>query len=50
VPIKGGNHAQFGWYGAQEGDNPATISREEQQAQILTATLALLSKLDANTE
>ena len=33
VPIEGGNHAQFGWYGPQEGDNPATISREEQQMQ-----------------
>jgi hypothetical protein len=33
--IEGGNHAQFGWYGDQPGDNPATISREEQQAQIL---------------
>jgi hypothetical protein len=29
VSIEGGNHAQFGWYGPQEGDNPATISREE---------------------
>ena len=27
VPIDGGNHAQFGWYGDQPGDNPATISR-----------------------
>jgi dienelactone hydrolase len=33
--IEGGNHAQFGWYGDQPGDNPATISREEQQKQIL---------------
>lgn len=46
APIEGGNHAQFGWYGPQEGDNPATISREEQQIQVVSATLALLSKLE----
>ena len=40
--IEGGNHAQFGWYGPQSGDNEATISREEQQAQIVAATLRLL--------
>jgi len=40
--ITGGNHAQFGWYGDQGGDNPATISREEQQSQIFNATLQLL--------
>ena len=31
IEIKGGNHAQFGWYGEQAGDNAATISHEEQQ-------------------
>lgn len=31
VEIEGGNHAQFGWYGSQLGDNRATISRETQQ-------------------
>jgi hypothetical protein len=45
VPIEGGNHAQFGYYGPQGGDNPATISREEQQAQIVAATLALLERI-----
>lgn len=30
VVIKGGNHAQFGSYGAQKGDNEATIPAEEQ--------------------
>jgi len=45
VPIEGGNHAQFGWYGEQAGDLPATISRAEQQAQIITATMALLASL-----
>jgi hypothetical protein len=42
IEITGGNHAQFGWYGNQGGDNSATISREEQQSQILNATLDLL--------
>jgi dienelactone hydrolase len=50
VPIEGGNHAQFGWYGSQDGDNPATISREEQQSQVVTATLALLSILETNNK
>lgn len=31
VIIEGGNHAQFGNYGEQKGDPPATISREKQQ-------------------
>jgi pimeloyl-ACP methyl ester carboxylesterase len=43
--IEGGNHAQFGWYGPQGGDNPATISRGEQQAQIVAATQELLLQL-----
>ena len=41
--IEGGNHAQFGWYGPQSGDNPATISRMEQQEQVVAATLVILS-------
>lgn len=45
VSIEGGNHAQFGWYGAQSGDNPAAISRQAQQAQILEATLAVLEEV-----
>jgi pimeloyl-ACP methyl ester carboxylesterase len=47
VAIEGGNHAQFGWYGPQSGDGTATISREEQQRQIVAATLKLLSSLAA---
>jgi hypothetical protein len=43
--IDGGNHGQFGWYGPQGGDNPATISHDEQQAQTVAATLALLQML-----
>jgi hypothetical protein len=46
VPIEGGNHAQFGSYGPQPGDNPATISAEEQLAQTVTATVALLDRLE----
>ncbi|MEP7292958.1 MAG: alpha/beta hydrolase [Chloroflexota bacterium] len=43
--IDGGNHAQFGWYGDQAGDKPATISREAQQAQTIAAAAALLGQL-----
>jgi len=49
VEIIGGNHAQFGWYGRQPGDNEATISRELQQDQIVAATLKLLEKLGSKT-
>ena len=42
VLIEGGNHAQFGWYGEQSGDQPARISRAEQQAQVLDAALWLM--------
>jgi pimeloyl-ACP methyl ester carboxylesterase len=45
VPIEGGNHAQFGDYGEQSGDNPATISPEEQWGQISSATVAFLQSL-----
>lgn len=45
VEIAGGNHAQFGWYGDQPGDNAATTSRELQQSQIVNATVQLLNKL-----
>jgi hypothetical protein len=45
VKISGGNHAQFGYYGDQSGDNPATITREAQQSQTLNATVELLQKL-----
>ena len=43
LKIRGGNHAQFGWYGVQTGDNPAEISRAEQQAQIVQAITAFLA-------
>lgn len=39
ILIEGGNHAQFGNYGAQEGDPEATISDVEQQAITVEAIL-----------
>lgn len=39
ICIKGGNHANFGDYGEQDGDNPAVISREEQQNQTVAEIL-----------
>jgi hypothetical protein len=50
LEIAGGNHAQFGWYGDQAGDNPATITREEQQAQVIQATLDLLKSVATSTQ
>jgi pimeloyl-ACP methyl ester carboxylesterase len=47
APIEGGNHAQFGWYGPQSDTDVATISREEQQAQVIAATLALLEQVES---
>jgi hypothetical protein len=40
--IDGGNHEQMGWYTGQPNDPPATITRVEQQAQVIAATEALL--------
>ncbi|OLS37678.1 alpha/beta hydrolase [Alkalihalophilus pseudofirmus] len=37
IIIEGGNHAQFGSYGAQKGDTPASISTEEQLKQVRDA-------------
>ena len=45
VAIEGGNHAYFGWYGDQRGDNPATITREDQQHIIIDATAAVVGAL-----
>lgn len=50
VKIEGGNHTQFGYYDTspepqQEHDNPATISRQEQQQQIVEATVGFLDSL-----
>jgi pimeloyl-ACP methyl ester carboxylesterase len=45
VAIDGGNHGQFGWYGPQSGDNSATISREQQQDEVVSAVVAFLQGL-----
>ena len=47
VEIQGGNHAQFGNYGPQKGDAPATISAEEQQAQTVEAILQFIGQRQA---
>lgn len=44
VVIEGGNHAQFGNYGEQDGDPPATISAQEQQDITVTAILDFIAK------
>jgi hypothetical protein len=45
IRVEGGNHAQFGWYGDQDGDRPAAIPRLEQQRVVISATLAFLDRL-----
>jgi pimeloyl-ACP methyl ester carboxylesterase len=45
VVIDGGNHAQFGDYGPQPGDKAATISRTEQQKQVVEAATKFLEGL-----
>ncbi len=43
--IGGGNHEQMGWYSGQPNDPTATISRVDQQAQVVDATRALLDEV-----
>ena len=45
VVIQGGNHAQFGDYGTQPGDNDASITRADQQKQAVDATVQFLKEL-----
>lgn len=47
VTVEGGNHEQMGDYTGQPNDPPATISRDEQQAQVQAATIALLEEVSA---
>ena len=47
IEIDGGNHAGFGSYGEQDGDGVATIDPEEQQAQVVAATVELLQQVEA---
>jgi pimeloyl-ACP methyl ester carboxylesterase len=44
VKINGANHSQFGYYGFQLGDNSASISREDQQAETLLYILKFIKK------
>lgn len=44
VEIEGGNHAQFGLYGEQKGDNPAGITPIEQQDQVVAALTEWINK------
>lgn len=37
--IQGGNHAQFGNYGTQDGDGIAAVSAEDQQKQTIELML-----------
>jgi hypothetical protein len=45
VVIDGGNHGQFGDYGFQPGDHEATISRAQQQKQVVEATVKFLKEV-----
>lgn len=47
VVIQGANHAQFGDYGPQPGDNPATISPESQWQQTTDAVVQFLASFAA---
>ena len=47
VAIEGGNHNQFGSYRFQANDGTPTISRTEQQRQVVDATVAFLDTLGA---
>jgi pimeloyl-ACP methyl ester carboxylesterase len=45
VVIEGGNHSQFGHYGLQPGDPPATITPFEQQREAVKATVQFLTEI-----
>lgn len=42
IELVGGNHAQFGDYGTQEGDGTASITAEQQQQQAVEAITAFI--------
>ena len=44
--IEGGNHAWFAYYGEQEGDGTAVISKEEQQAQTVDAIVKMILNIE----
>lgn len=41
--IPGGNHANFGYYGKQSGDNDSTITREQQQEETINEILNFIN-------
>ena len=43
IEIPGGNHAQFGFYGEQKGDNEAEISAMEQQDKIIESIVEFIN-------
>jgi hypothetical protein len=53
VALEGANHTQFGWYGdsatdydfLQQDDNPATLTRQEQQDLVVAYTVSFLDSL-----
>ena len=47
VSIDGGNHAQFGDYGRQRGDNEATVDVEKQWDQTVEAMAGLAERIDS---
>jgi hypothetical protein len=53
-PIEGGNHTYFGWYGdgvtLQEEDNPATMTRQEQQDLVIKETLDFLGEISGKEQ
>ncbi len=46
IQIEGANHAQFGYYGPQLGDNDAAISREKQQKIVVSAIIETVKSTD----
>ena len=47
VVVDGGNHEGMGWYTGQPNDPPARISRADQTARVVAATVAFLERLGA---
>jgi hypothetical protein len=46
--IEGGNHAQFGNYGAQKGDGEAVISAQEQQEETIRFVMDVIKDREGN--
>jgi len=42
--LEGGNHAWFAYYGEQDGDGTASITKEEQQKQTVNAIVKMIVK------